>query len=259
MGVFLMFIQPLFSHDSRFVVKPSWTYLESILICRGQYGAVSAISYITAASSPTQFDYVSPRILRVQFFGLLQPNQIPLLLLTSCLPLFIHALSVYTVISLHRGMGPCGLQHLVIWLVLFVGSINTLKHSARLSLQIMDGLKVTLLLFCPAVQFLIFPDLVSNRLSIVHCCIGLYLGGIRFRHISASAVQSWRCSHPFVLSSKQLWHGHSQFYWWVRCWSRWHILAEVLTRSATLVTLWFCIRHLAVILLRVCCSAMIQY
>jgi hypothetical protein len=167
------------------------------------------------------------------FLGLLWPNQIPLPHLAFCLPLFMHALSVYTVISLHRGVGPCGLWRLVTWSVLLVGSVNILKHSARLSLQVMAGLKVTTPLFCLAVWFLSFPDHVNDRPSSIPCWVGLYFGGIRFRHIKASVVQLWGCSHPLVLSFEQPWQTHSWFCWWLGCWGGWRILVEVLIRSAT--------------------------
>ena len=150
-GVFLILIHPLSSHLFRFEVRPSMTYLESVAIFKGWYGAVAAAAAITAAISPTWLDWASPGIHRAKFLGLSLLNHIPLPHLAFCLLLSIHAPSVYTMICLHQGIGPCCLYRLAIRFVVLVGSVNILKHSARSSLHVIDASNVTSLSFSLAI------------------------------------------------------------------------------------------------------------
>jgi len=112
---------------------------------------VAAAAAITTAISPTWLDWASPGICRARFLGLSFSNHIPLLHLAFCLPLSMHAPSVYTVICLHQGIGPCCPYRLAIRFVFLVGSVNILKHSARSSLHVIDASKVTSLLFSLAI------------------------------------------------------------------------------------------------------------
>ena len=211
----------------------------------GWYVGVASIAAITAAISPTWLDWASPGILIARFLRLFWSNHIPLPHLASCFPLFIQAPSVYMVISLHLGMGPCGRCRLVIWWVILLGSVNILKHSARLSLQVIVGSKVIVPSRCLAIWFLSFPDFVRDSPSGGSCFVGLCLGGIRFSLVSASSAHSWGFRHPCSLSRVHSGHSHSGFLWCVGCCRGCLRRADVFTRSATFVMLCFFIKHFA--------------
>ena len=61
---------------------------------------------------------------------------------------------MYTAISSDCGVGLWCLYHHVILLECLSGSVKIQKHSARLFLQVIDGLKVISLLHCLALSFL---------------------------------------------------------------------------------------------------------
>ena len=69
-----------------------------------------------------------------------------------------------------------------------LGSVKILKHSARFSLQVIDGLKINSPLFCFALLFLSFCVLVRDIPSGGSCVVGLCFGGMRFSLIRASAA-----------------------------------------------------------------------
>ena len=81
------------------------TYLESVMILIGWYGAIAVIAAITAASSPTWFDWASPGIQMARFFGSFWSNHTPLLHLAFAFPLLMQAPSMNTVTSWHCGIG----------------------------------------------------------------------------------------------------------------------------------------------------------
>jgi len=81
-------------------------YLESVMILIGWYGAITVIAAITAASSPTWFDWASPGIQMARFFRLFWSNHTPLPHLAFAFLLLMQAPSVNTVTSQHRGIGP---------------------------------------------------------------------------------------------------------------------------------------------------------
>jgi len=97
---------------------------------------------------------------------------------------------VYTVISVHRGVGLMCRYRFAGWCVSLVGSVNIRKHSARVSLQVMDGSNMISSFSCLALSFRSFLDLVRDRPSGGSCVIGLCLGGMRFSLVSASVSQS---------------------------------------------------------------------
>ena len=103
---FLMSIQPSFSQDSRWVVRPSSTYFESVSILTGWYGGMISSAAMTAMISPIWLDWVSPGTHSARFRGSFCANQTPLLQHAFCFPLSMQAPLVYTVISLHHGVGP---------------------------------------------------------------------------------------------------------------------------------------------------------
>ena len=85
---------------------------------------------------------------------------------------------MYTVISLHHGIRPQCLYCLVMWVGFLPRSVKILKHSARFSLQVIDGLKVISLFSCLALAFLSFCVLVRDIPSGGSCFIGLCFGGM---------------------------------------------------------------------------------
>jgi hypothetical protein len=178
-GAFFIPIQPLFSHSSRFVVRPSITYFESVTIVSGCDFGTAATAIITATISPTWLDWALPGTHRAWLFGLLWLNHIPLPQVALVFPLFRHALSVYTVHSWHIGFLPI-LPLLFTGLVeRWFGSMKILKHSARSSLHVIDGLKVIFSCLCLANSFLSLWLEVRDRLSCCSLwCPGLSLGRI---------------------------------------------------------------------------------
>jgi len=84
------------------------------------------------------------------------------------------------------------------------GSMKIRKHSARLSLQVIDGLKVMSPLVCLASSFLCFHDFVSDSPSGGSCFVRLCLGGMRFSLVRASAAHLCGFLHPMSLSLMHL-------------------------------------------------------
>jgi len=155
---------------------------------------------MTAAISPTWLDWAFLGIRRALFLGSSWANQTPLLQHAFLLLLFMQALSVYTVISLHHRVGPQCLYLQAIWVGILLGSMKIRKHLARLSLQVIDGSKVITPFVSLAWLFLCFRDLVRDRLSRGSCFSRLCLGGIRFSLVRASAAHLCGFSHPIFLS-----------------------------------------------------------
>jgi hypothetical protein len=133
--------------------------------------------------------------------------------------------------------------------------VNIWKHSARLSLQVINGLKVISPLFCLASSFLYFHDLVRDIPSGSSCFVGLCLGGMRFSLVRALSAYLCGLLHPISLSIVHLWHVQFYFFWWARCQAGCQSCADVLIRSATLETLCFWRRHFALRLLMGFCLA----
>ena len=128
--------------------------------------------------------------------------------------------------------------------------MNTLKHSAKLSLQVIDRSKIILPLFCFASRFLCLPDFVRDSLSGRPCLMGLYLGCIRSIQVSASVTQLCGFQHPISLSFVQSWHMQAMLGRWSGYWVGCHTCAVILTKSATILTLCFHSRHFALELFR---------
>jgi len=107
---------------------------------------VAATAAITATISPTWLDWASPGICRARFLGLSFSNHIPLPHLAFCLPLSMHAPSVYTVICLHRGIGPCCPYRLAIRFVFLVGSFILISADLVCVIQYLLHLHASLLI-----------------------------------------------------------------------------------------------------------------
>src|SRR5260221_6146867 len=258
-GAFFIAIHPSFSHVSRCVVSPSITYFESVMIFRGWRGSATFSAAITAAISPTWLDCASPGTRIAWFLWSPGPNHIPLPHLASFFPFFRHAPSVYTVISLDLGIGPCARYLLAGASVSLVGSVNTRKHSARSSLHVIVGSKVISLLSILAISFLIFLVLVRDSPSGGSCLVGLYLGGIMSRRVCASVTHLCGFSQPWFRSFVHSWHGQFCSGRCVGCWRGCRDLADILTRSTTKETLCFFSRHLVALLFIGRCSAVGWY
>ena len=95
---------------------------------------------------------------------------------------------------------------LIMWVVSPLGSVKILKHSARLSLQVIDGLKIISPLSRLALSFLSFCVLVRDIPSSGSCLVGLCFGGMRFSLTRASAAHLCGFSHPVDLSFLHSWH-----------------------------------------------------
>jgi len=108
---------------------------------------------------------------------------------------------MYTVISAHCGMRPRCLYHRAIWAGFLSGCEKTLKHSARFSLHVIEGLKVITPFSCLALSFSSFRVLMRDMLSSGSCFIGSYLGWIRLSLARASMAHLCRLVHPRVLSA----------------------------------------------------------
>ena len=134
------------------------------------------------------------------------------------------------------------------WVEFLSGSVKIRKHSARLSLHVIDGSKVITPSLCLALSFLSFLVLVRDSPSGGSCFVGLCLGGMRFSLVRASVAHLCRFLHPRFLSLVHSQHVQFRFFWWVGCWARWQRHADVLIRSATFVTSCFFRRHFAVAL-----------
>lgn len=137
--------------------------------------------------------------------------------------------------------------------------MNTLKHSAKLSLQVIDRLKIILLLFCLMSRFLCLPDFVRDSPLGRPCLMGLYLGCIRSIQVSASVTQLYGFQHPISLLFVQSWHMQAMLGWWSRYWVGCHTCAVILTKSTTILTLCFRSRHFALELFRGRFSVVIWY
>ena len=129
--------------------------------------------------------------------------------------------------------------------VILSGLVKILKHSARLFLEVMDGLKVISPLFSLALTFLSFLLLVRDRKS----CLspsrrGLYFGKICCILVSASFAQLWGSRHPCILSSMHSWQTHHAVVSCSESVAILFILADTCIRSATVVMLWRSSRHL---------------
>jgi hypothetical protein len=123
------------------------TYFESVAMVSGCDLGTVATASITAAISPTWFDWASPGMRNALFPGLLLLNHIPLPQVALAFPLLKHAPSVYTVHSGHTGFLPirpllsAGLGDR------WFGSTKIRKQSVRSSLHVTEGLKMTLSFF----------------------------------------------------------------------------------------------------------------
>jgi len=245
---FFMLIHPSFSQDSRWEVNPSIMYFESVCILTGWYGGMTSSAATTAAISPIWLDWASPGIRSAWFLGSSCANQTPLLHCAFFLPLFMQALSVYTIISWLCGIGPQCLYLCAMWVEFLSGFMNIRKHSARLSLQVIEGSKVISLFDYLALSFLCFRDLIRDIPSGGSCVVGLCLGGMRFSLVRASFVHLYGFPHPRILLSEHSWHVQFRFFWWVGCWAGWYMCADVFNRSTTLAMLYCWSRHFAVVL-----------
>ena len=162
---------------------------------------------MTAHISPIWFDYAFSGTFRAVFLLSFWPNQMPLPLLASSLPLLKHAPSVYTVI----GGSPisCGW----VWcrvageFEILPGSVKILKHSARFVLLVIVGLKVMSWFVLHAVSLSVFLVAVSERLSFGGgLASGFSFGAINCSLIDTSVAQAWGLRQSFCLSSSQSWH-----------------------------------------------------
>ena len=250
-SAFLMPIQPLSSHVCRCVVRPSIAYLESDIIVRGQKLGKESMAAIMAASSPTWLDWWGPGIRIAAFLVWLGPIQMPLPHWASNFPLLLHVPSVYTVVPWWRWFT------LMMWLrragkvEILLGSVNILKHSARLCLQVIEGLNRILLLVTRTSRLLFFLAGVSDRLSwLSPGSRGFSFGTMRSIRARASTAQSWGWLHPAVRSFEQ----SLQMHWGSGVWGKSRPLfrsrADVVIRSATVATEWVPRRHFAVLVVR---------
>jgi len=210
---------------------------------------------MTAAILPTWFDWCSLGICSAWFLGSSWPNQTPLLQHAFFLPLFIQAPSVYTVTSSHCRVGPWCLYRHARWVESLLGSVKILKHSAKLSLQVIDGLKLIIPSSCLTLLFPSFRVLVRDIPSGGSCAVGLCLGGIRLSLVMASVAHLCGFLHPQVLSFTHSRHTQFLFFWWVGCCAGWQSHADILIRLATLIMLCFCRRHFALELFMGFCTA----
>src|SRR6266702_6968265 len=118
------------------------------------------------------------------------------------------------------------------------------KHSARLSLQVIEGLNNISLLFCLAWALLVFLWCISDNLS--RCSpiwSGLYLGAMSCILVRASLVHACRLSHPLALSWEQVLHVQVSA---GMCDLSRHLSSRLLTSftsSATILMLYFLSRH----------------
>ena len=121
------------------------------------------ITAMIATSSPTWFDWDGPGTFMALFCSSAGPNQIPLPLCAFSFPLLKHAPSVKIV--------TCGCLSWVLgsWCRLaglcdiFSGFGNILKHSARLFLHVIVGLKIIALSVILVVMLCAFLVLVRER------------------------------------------------------------------------------------------------
>jgi len=104
--VFFMSIHLSSSQESRWAVRPSIMYFESVYILTGWYGGIVSNMAIIAAISPIWLDWAFPGIHRARFLGSSHANQTPLPQCAFFLLLFMQAPLVYIMISLHLGVGP---------------------------------------------------------------------------------------------------------------------------------------------------------
>ena len=141
-----------------------------------------------------------------------------------------------------------------IWAGFLSGCKKTLKHSARFSLHVMEGLKVITPFSCLALLFSNFHVLVRDMSSGGSCFIRSYLGWIRLNLVSASTAHLCGLVHPRVLLAVHSWQVQFLFFQWVRNWVGWQRCADILTRSATFTMLCFPIRYFALALFRDFCS-----
>ena len=93
-------------------------------------------------------------------------------------------------------LGPSVNSHFARFHEILLGSANTLKHSARLFLQVIDGSNRMSSLFSCARLFQCFLAGVSERFL----CMSLYVRGFSLGKVfcilvSASCAQSWEVQH----------------------------------------------------------------
>jgi len=156
---------------------------------------------------------------------------------------------------MHCGIGPQCLYCCAIWVGFPFRCEKTLKHSAKFSLHVIEGLKVISPFSCLALLFISFCVLVRDIPSGGSCFVGLCFGGIRCTLARASLVHLCGFLHPRVLSAAYSWQAQFLFFWWVGNCAGWRRCADVLIRSATFAMLCFCRRHFTLVLFRDFCLA----
>src|SRR6266702_7578736 len=127
----------------------------------------------------------------------------PLPHLASDLPFFMHAPSVYTFILMLSRLSPLVRCRLAGVRDIFSGFVNIRKHSARLSLQVMDGSNIVSVSFLRVATFFAFLLGVRDRSSWMSGARGLYLGARSWILVRASWAQSFGLWHPSSLSWMQ--------------------------------------------------------
>lgn len=120
------------------------TYLESVIIIRGQHVSIVVAALITAAISPTWFDCSGPGTRMALLNGLLGPTHIPLPQYVFAFPLLKQAPSVYAVTVWFARLVP-GVYCLLTGVRdMRLGSVKMRKHSARSVLHAISGSKSVL-------------------------------------------------------------------------------------------------------------------
>lgn len=131
------------------------------------------------------------------------------------------------------------------------GSVNILKHSARLFLQVIVGSKRMWPFVLLASWFLSFLCGDRERLSWWFLASrGFILGAIRCMRDRASAAQAWGFLQPLARSWEQSVQGHCTLGMCGKIGAGVRKRADVETRSATVVVACFLRRHLAVDVVR---------
>src|SRR5258708_5173683 len=230
------------------------TYLESEMISSGKKIGTSWMATIVVASSPIWFDWAGPGTLKARFHGSLWPNHMPLLHFAFIFLLLVHALLVNTLVFW------CLLSASFLWcwagnFDIFSGSVKIWKHLVMLFLLVMVRSKTIDPFSCFALRLSAFLHLIRERLS--WCSFGFSgfsLGIVILILVKASSVQLCGCMQPLVLSSL---HAVQLQKLVGLCWfpGASFILADVMSRSAIVLVLCLCRRHLAFWLFIGWCSA----
>ena len=202
---------------------------------------------MTATSSPTWFNCSFPNTLMAWFLWSSEAIHMPLPHYAFNFPLLRQAPSVYALMvwccrlvpgSIPRWAGCCRFasEFVKMW-----------KHSVRLFMLVIKGLKIIFPFCCLALIFLCFLlGVRESPLWLLSWFRGLYFGKSASIFFCATVAHSWGFLQQLIRSwtqAKQLHHSDGV------CGLGWGgilILADILIRSAIVITLWVSIRHLKI-------------